>query len=194
MTIESFDSWFWFPSWNTPRVDEVTAFALRGKAGDRRALEQFVAATRPDITRLCRYLGYPADPDDLTQETYERALGALHRFRGDGSGRAWLLAIARRVCVDATRRAARGRRLAERVVAGACREHHCDSSWLEIAELLATLDPERREAFVLTQIIGMSYEETAEALGCPIGTIRSRVARARKQMLGDQGVRAAFHA
>lgn len=173
-------------------MDRLTSLALRGKAGDRRALEQFIHATRADIIRLCRYLGFPADPEDLAQETFERALGSLHRFRGDGSARGWLFSIARRVCVDATRRQARGRRLAERVEAAASPEHHVDAPWFEVAELLAHLDRDQREAFVMTQILGMSYAEAAEAAECPIGTIRSRVARARSKMIDDRGVRAAF--
>ena len=53
-------------------------------------------------------------------------------------------------------------------------------------DLLVGLDPDRREAFVLTQVVGLSYEEAAEVLGCPIGTIRSRVARARADLLTAQ--------
>ena len=51
---------------------------------------------------------------------------------------------------------------------------------LGVETLLAVLDDERRAAFVLTQLIGLSYEETAEAMGCPIGTVRSRLFRARR--------------
>lgn len=54
---------------------------------------------------------------------------------------------------------------------------------MEIDDLLRGLDSDRREAFVLTQLVGLSYEEAADAIGCPIGTIRSRVARARNQLL-----------
>lgn len=164
-------------------MDRLTVLALRAKAGDRSALEELVAASRPAVWRLCRFLGSPEDPDDLTQETYERALGSLHRFRGDGSARAWLLAIARRVCVDATRRSQRHRNLTERVVATATIDLHNDDSWIETDELLAVLDEARREAFVLTQFVGLSYEEAAVVAGCPVGTIRSRVARARADLL-----------
>ena len=58
--------------------------------------------------------------------------------------------------------------------------------------LLAALDPERRAAFVLTQMIGCSYAEAAAVCGCPVGTIRSRVARAREDldaMTADPGTR-----
>lgn len=164
-------------------MDQITVLAMRAKAGDRNALDQFVAETAADVVGLCRYLGRPSDPDDLAQETYTRALGSLHRFRGDGSARAWLLSIARRVCADATRSAVRGRQLDERLVADMIHKNHHDDAWFEIDEMLSILDEERRTAFVLTQLVGLSYEEAALAMECPIGTIRSRVARARQQLL-----------
>lgn len=52
-----------------------------------------------------------------------------------------------------------------------------------VADLLDRLDPDRREAFVLTQLLGLSYAEAAEVAGCPVGTIRSRVARARADLV-----------
>ena len=54
---------------------------------------------------------------------------------------------------------------------------------MEIRILLDALDPKRSEALVLTQVLGLSYAEAAEVCGCPIGTIRSRVARARDDLL-----------
>ncbi len=164
--------------------------ALRAKAGDRRALDELMAELQPDVWRLCRFLGSPADPDDLTQETFERALRSLHQFRGDGAVRSWILSIARRVCVDSTRRSIRQRRLDERLGQQFGDANHRDASWLEVDDLLAGLDRDRREAFVLTQLVGLSYEEAADAAGCPIGTIRSRVARARTQLLGSDAVAA----
>jgi len=53
--------------------------------------------------------------------------------------------------------------------------------------LLGTLDSERREAFVLTQLVGLSYAEAADVCGCPVGTIRSRVARARNDLVSAFG-------
>ncbi len=167
-------------------MDHITVLAMRAKTGDRAALDEFVAETLHDVLGVCRYLGRPSDPDDLAQETYTRALSAIHRFRGDGSARAWLLSIARRVCADATRREIRNRRLDEKLIADLIHKNHHDEAWFEVDELLSGLDDERRTAFVLTQLVGLSYEEAAETVGCPIGTIRSRVARARQQLLGDE--------
>lgn len=166
-------------------MDRTTVLALRAKAGDRNALDEFVAETLPDVLGLCRYLGRPSDPEDLVQETYARALGAIHGFRADGSARSWLLSIARRVCADAARREIRGRKLDERLVTELMSTRHHDAAWVEIAELLTVLDEDRRTAFVLTQLIGLSYLEAAEIAGCPVGTIRSRVARARRQLIAS---------
>jgi RNA polymerase sigma-70 factor (ECF subfamily) len=57
------------------------------------------------------------------------------------------------------------------------------SGRVDLDALIAALQPERREAFVLTQLLGMSYDEAADVVGCPIGTIRSRVARARADLI-----------
>ena len=169
-------------------MDRLTVTALRAKAGDRSALDHLFATLHPDVWRLCRFLGAPSDPDDLAQETFERALRSLHAFRGDGAVKSWMLSIARRVCVDATRRNIRRRRLDERIGNGVFAEPHRDASWLEVDDLLEDLDADRREAFVLTQLVGLSYEEAADAVGCPIGTIRSRVARARSQLLESDSI------
>jgi RNA polymerase sigma-70 factor (ECF subfamily) len=54
---------------------------------------------------------------------------------------------------------------------------------VDLDHLLAALDPDQRVAFVLTQVLGLRYAEAAEAIGCPVGTIRSRVARAREALV-----------
>ncbi len=92
----------------------------------------------------------------------------------------WLLSIARRVCADRVRRAQRDRRLLVRL--GRLRAEPSEPLAEPIDDLLARLDPDRRDAFVLTRVVGLSYEEAAQTLGCPIGTIRSRVARARADL------------
>jgi RNA polymerase sigma-70 factor (ECF subfamily) len=165
-------------------VDGVTELALAARDGDEDALRDFVVATQADVWRLCRMLGDPEEVDDLTQETYLRALGALRRFRGDASARTWLLGITRRVCADGVRRRVRRRRLDQQVREAPVRTVMADrSDVVALDELVARLPADRREAFVLTQLIGLSYEETAEVCGCPIGTVRSRVARARGALL-----------
>ena len=178
---------------NPSVADRLTNLALDARDGDRRALERFVAETQADVWRLCRYLGGGLDPDDLAQETFERAIGSLPGFRGDAAARTWLLSIARRTCVDATRRAQRRRRLDLRLRGSRSEGVVAPSEAVELDDLLARLDPDRRAAFVLTQVLGLRYDETAEVLGCPVGTVRSRVARARDALVAglqadDEGV------
>jgi RNA polymerase sigma-70 factor (ECF subfamily) len=171
-------------------VDRLTNLLVAARDGDRLALERFVAETQADVWRLCRYLGDERVADDLAQETYERAIGALHRYRADGPARGWLLTIARRTCADHARRSVRRRRLDQQVMrsstAGSLDGTVVSpdgSGRIDLDHLLAALDDDRRAAFVLTQVLGLHYDEAAEVLGCPIGTVRSRVSRARGDLV-----------
>ena len=141
----------------------------------------FVRATQADVWRFTAGLVDPATADDLTQETYLRAFRGLGEFAGRSSARTWLLAIARHVCADHIRTLQRRRRLAARLTEPDPVPDPAGE--VGAADLLRELPEERRTAFVLTQLVGLSYEETAEACGVAIGTVRSRVARARTQLL-----------
>src|SRR5690606_620204 len=96
-------------------LDELTELALAAGRGDQQALSTFVARTQPEVWRFCAHFGTAGAADDLTQETYLRAIPALARFEARASARTWLLSIARRTCVDAVRREQRRRRLLRRV-------------------------------------------------------------------------------
>jgi RNA polymerase sigma-70 factor, ECF subfamily len=167
-------------------VDELTSLARAAGRGDRAALARFVRETQGDVWRLCAYLVDPASADDLAQDTYLRAIPALRRFRGDAPVRAWLLAIARRACAAEIGARSRHRRLAARLAAtpdGTFGQSPAEPGAQAMADdLLAALEPDRRAAFVLTQMLGCSYAEAAAICGCPVGTIRSRVARAREDL------------
>jgi RNA polymerase sigma-70 factor, ECF subfamily len=149
-------------------------------AGDRLALAAIVRETQEHVWRYCAYLGRGSDVDDLVQDTYLRALRSLARYEGRASLRTWMLSIARRVCADAVRTARRRRRLD----ALFAREHAVADPGDRVAYalLIDGLMPERREAFVLTQIVGLSYADAADVCRVPVGTIRSRVARARNEL------------
>jgi RNA polymerase sigma-70 factor (ECF subfamily) len=144
-----------------------------------------VRRTQPEVWRVCARLGDRAEADDIVQEVYLRALPALAAFRGDASARTWLLQIARHVCADHVRRTTRRRALLDRLVQRGDPEGSVPSpaGELEIDWAIRSLAVDRREAFVLTQVAGLSYAEAAEVCHVPIGTIRSRVARARGDLL-----------
>ncbi|MGW4111416.1 sigma factor-like helix-turn-helix DNA-binding protein [Actinosynnema sp. NPDC004786] len=129
--------------------DEVTRWALRARSGDRDALERFVRATQRQVWELGAHLADVGSADDLTRETYARAVAGLRRFSGRTPARTWLLAIARRVVLDR-----RGEPVSD-----------------------------RHEALVLTQVLGLSYAEAAEVVGCVVEEVRSRVARARADLV-----------
>jgi RNA polymerase sigma-70 factor (ECF subfamily) len=167
-------------------VDDLTALALAARDGDRLALGAFVRASQAEVWRLCAHLTDHDAADDVTQDAYMRALGSLPSFRGDSSARTWLLSIAHRACADHIRRVQRRRRLL-----GALHDRRPSGvapsldGVVELGMLLNNLDPDRRAAFVLTQLLGLEYQDAAAVIGVPIGTIRSRVARARAQLVDE---------
>jgi RNA polymerase sigma-70 factor, ECF subfamily len=167
-------------------MDELARLARSAGRGDAAALAALIQRTQPDVWRLCAHLVGPGAADDLTQETYLRAIGALKGFRGDAPARTWLLTIARRVCAAQVSARFRDRQLSARLAAvpsagpGQAPEA---GSQVTADLLIAGLEPDRRVAFVLTQVIGCSYAEAAAVSGCPVGTIRSRVARAREDLI-----------
>ena len=166
-------------------LDETTALALAARAGDAAAQAAFVRATQSDVWRFTAALVDPGAADDLTQETFLRAFKALPGFEGRASVRTWLLGIARRTCADHLRAVVRRRRLDARLAAQAWTDQPVadPAHRLSTADLLGRLSEERRTAFVLTQVLGLSYAEAAEVEGVPVGTIRSRVARARDELM-----------
>lgn len=154
---------------------------MAAQEGNRFALELFASSTIKDVRSLCWHLGDPDTVEDLVQETYARMMTALPKYSG-GSAKAWILRIARNTCVDATRFRKR------------YRDHHtaiklpelADSSnhsWIEVKSVIDQLDEQRKSTFVMTQILGMSYQDVAETLEIPVGTVRSSVARAREMLL-----------
>ena len=173
----------------SPEDIDVTRWALAAGQGDRAAATAFIAATQHQVHRFLAHLCDAGEIEDLAQETYLRALRSLPGFAGRSSARTWLLAIARRVAADHVRAVVVRPRVAgladwqsaaEAAVAG-------DGPQVEdgvvLRQLLDSLADDRRLAFVATQVLGLSYAEAAAVCDCPVGTIRSRVARAREDLI-----------
>lgn len=164
--------------------DDLADAARAAVAGDPGAFHDVIRLTQADVWRLCAFLVDRQSADDLTQETYVRACRSLPRFRGDGSVLSWLLTLARRVCAAEIDSRQRARELSLQLRAEAPRSPGPDpTTRVDMDLLIAGLEPDRRLAFVLTQVIGCDYAEAAAISDCPVGTIRSRVARARDDLV-----------
>lgn len=149
------------------------------KADFKRELTEVVPHLRAFARGLC---GHPDMADDLVQETLLKAWAAQERFEPGTSMRAWTFVILRNVYLtDMRRNRFRGEydeNVAERILtAPAGQEEPIHLS--DMHRALLTLPTERREALLLVGAGGFSYEEAAQICGCAIGTIKSRVARAR---------------
>ncbi|GIG57015.1 RNA polymerase sigma factor [Longispora fulva] len=164
-----------------PAPDSATQWALAARDGDPVAQAALVRETQSDVWRLCASLADARVADDLTQETYLRAFKALARFEARSTVRTWLLGIARRVCVDHIRVMIRQRRADNAFEEPAYQPD--PAAGVSGEDLLRRLPADRRSAFVLTQVLGLSYAEAADIESVPIGTIRSRVARARADLV-----------
>lgn len=163
---------------------DLTLLVRAATRGDAEALSELVRATQHDVWRFVAHLAGRDVADDLAQETYVRALRSLRGFRQRAPVRVWLLAVARRVVADHFAEVARERRRWERAAAEPVQRADADpSERLALHDMIAALDPGRRDAFVLTQVIGLSYADAAAVCSCPVGTIRSRVARARDELV-----------
>lgn len=149
----------------------------------------------PRLRRYARALaGDRHAADDLVQDTLERAWNKFHLWRPGSDLRAWMFAIMHNVFVNQMR----SRRFdveqpMEDPPASAVRASQTDS--IELADLeraLARLSPEHREVLLLVAVEQMKYEEVSRALGIPVGTVMSRLSRARERlrqhMIGGQSL------
>ena len=145
-----------------------------------------VEAAIPALRRYARALTRDAETaDDLVQDTLERALSRWLLRRADGDVRAWLFTILRNVYFTELRRKRRevedveGQHAASIAVAGE-QAAHLDMS--DFQNALARLPPDQREVLTLVGASGFSYEEAAEICGVAVGTIKSRLNRARARL------------
>ena len=166
-------------------LDEVTLRrAQRGDADASRALVERYQG--PVFALLGRMLGgvRRGAVEDLAQDTFLAVFAALPRFRLDGSARlsTWILTIAARRAIDELRRRPPAPIAVDDVAAPRERtDAPAERRQLAAAidRALADLSPPHRAAFVLYELHGLDYQEVAQALGIDVGTVRSRLARAR---------------
>ena len=168
-------------------MDNLTRDLILAQDGDLGAFTRVVRDAQPEIRRFCAwFMGHTRDIDDEVQETLLRMYKGLHSFRGDSQGISWVLTIARRTCVDHARRHNRQQLLVRALEKETLTTHnHGDVSTFYITEAIDSLPELLRESFVLVKIFGCSYSETAAVLRCPVGTVQSRVARARTLLMNS---------
>lgn len=183
-----------------PAPDSDAALVARANAGDARAFELLVIKYQRRIERLIGRMVRDAElVEDIAQETFIRAYRALHQFRGDAQFYTWLYRIAVNTAKKALVDLRRDPLVFESAVKSATDD---DETYRPERELTTTETPEAllasreiaqavnaamealpddlRQAVTLREIEGLSYDEISEVMGCPIGTVRSRIFRARE--------------
>jgi RNA polymerase sigma-70 factor (ECF subfamily) len=168
-------------------LDELTlARAQRGEpAAFRQLVETYQRPVFALLSRMLQARGLAAQVEDLAQETFVRVHRALPEFGRDGRRRlgGWVLTIAARLAIDELRRRAPeplGGELAQ--LPGPARtDEPAERRALRAAieRAVERLSPEHRAAFLLREVHGLDYEAIAEALGIDLGTVKSRLGRAR---------------
>jgi RNA polymerase sigma-70 factor, ECF subfamily len=153
----------------------------RARRGDLVAFEELVRLFQADIFRFAWHLTRDRGlAEDVTQEAFLRAFRFMAGFRGDQKFGSWLFSIVRNCAMDALRRQRRSSIVAlgtepTGVVAD-------PSARAELEAALRSVTPQHREAFLLVEVFGLSYQETADVLGLAVGTVKSRMFRARQAL------------
>lgn len=158
-------------------------------AHNAEGLRDEIVSLLPRLRRFARVLARsPADADDLVQIVAERALMRLDQFQPGTRLDAWMFAMTRNAWIDETRsRARRGRVFAaeeegENVGVDGARAVEGRLDAMDMERAMAALPEEQRSAVALVCIEGLAYREAAEAMGVPIGTLTSRLARGRETL------------
>jgi len=167
---------------------------LRFQAGDQDAFEELFLRYRDKAYALAlRMLRHPDMAADVVQETFLRLCKGLRRFRGEASFSTYLYRVVSNLCMDEIRRRQRGQQVSmsvsgeeggrQREIAGGLSDPEEELVRKEYArrveEALGRLPEDYRLAVVLRDVHGLSYEEMAAVMQCPLGTVKSRLSRAR---------------
>jgi RNA polymerase sigma factor (sigma-70 family) len=179
----------------TVKQTSISADAIQPGMNDRSRSARFESQMLPFMSEaynLARWIMKDeSDARDATQDAYVKAFRYFEPFHGD-SGRAWLLRIVRNVCYDALRARDSHRNiisLDEEMVAAVADPKPApnviairEATKLRVREALEALPLENRTVIILRELDGFSYKEISEIVGVPIGTVMSRLSRARQQL------------
>ncbi len=169
----------------------------RAKKGDKKAFELLVRQYQGKVASvIARSVSDSDKVHDLTQEAFIKAYRALGSFRGDAAFYTWLYRIAVNTAKNHLMASGRGIPMSDMEledadrVAPQLRDHETPERKVLRREMLENLErsidslaPSMKKAILLRDVEGHSYEEIAEVLGCPIGTVRSRIFRARHEVM-----------
>lgn len=173
------------PSHDNPAQNSIDEPMVQAASvGDRRALLDIYEATSDRVFRLMVRMVGVQDADDLTQQVYMRAFSKLSQFSGDSKFETWLYRLATNEALQHLRRE-KHRRTSELVVEPTTQQNDSieqDERAQLVREALAALDPELRAIFTLKEENGFSYQEIAQILDIPEGTVGSRLNRARREL------------
>jgi len=169
---------------------DAPRFLDRLRAGETAAFEELVITYQHRVFGVAvRMLGNAAEAQEVAQEAFLRAHRALADFRGDAKLSTWLYAITSRLCLNRLAKGERrlrrqGEETLLRLAGGERPDVAVERSELEAAlqRAIAELPEERRIVVVLRDLEGLSYEEIAEVLDLELGTVRSRLHRARADL------------
>ena len=179
-------------------LDEKELISLSQK-GDIDAFEELVARyERKVYTIAYRYMGNPEDASDLAQETFLKVFKSIDKFRGESSFSTWIYRITANICKDELRKIKRkpqtsldqeiwldeGSVIRQVVDEKPTPDEVFEQKelWNYLQDLIANLSPEYRMVIVLRDINGYSYEEIAQITETSLGTVKSRLNRARKAL------------
>jgi len=175
----------------------------RAQNGDKRAFDLLVLKYQHKIAKLImRYVRDPSEALDVSQEAFIKTYRALPKFRGDSAFYTWLYRIA--INTAKNHLVAMKRRPVDFEVDLQDPDSYDMNARLQdtdtpdriaqreelretVEDAIAALPDELREAIILREIEGLSYEEIARAMDCPVGTVRSRIFRAREAIEGRIG-------
>ncbi len=173
---------------------------IRFRKGDQSAFEDIVLGFQDRIYNLCRrMLGNAHDAEDAAQDVFLKAYQALPRFEPGASLYTWLYRIAINTCIDYKRkpfleslfkRSDEGEEIMIDMPSGEpSPERLAESKQMEqtLQKSLGKLSQKLRTAIILKEIEGLSYEEIADVLDISMGTVKSRIARAREELLKLMG-------
>lgn len=174
-------------------MDSDDALIARSRRGDLRAFEMLVERHRDVVFRVAARVVGPEDAHDVSQDAFLRAFHRLSSFRGDASFRAWLLQITHHAALSTLQRRRRHPVDPETVVEEIGETMPVERQPAELLQArerrerlalkLGVMHPTYRSLVVLRDLEGLSYEEIAEVLEMPLGSVKGRLHRAREELI-----------